>query len=404
MRTLLLLLLSISAFSQSVKITVNGISPDSVIVTILPPKPIEKVYTPFPTSPVFTNYNTVTLSGNQSLFSSGLAGKTQQLLTGKGTNLTLNGIGGTLTAPIVFKGGSIEGTSTSQRSIRTLNATYHFELYDMTLVGNDGGVMLSAGSVPAGVYIQNIEILNPSFAGYWCNSPGKYDRINSNFLRIKNTGGEGIYIGNTSPSTRSTIQQSHHENLFVQNTGWDGVQFTSINDFKLTKATILNTGIKAVTGQNRLIQVQYCNGLISKSIFSGSTSAAEFFTNGLVIEDTYFGWDNADRIYIGNPSTSPQTNGKPIIFRNCIFRVPVGDLPLVKVAMRNADVVFENCTISDNIKSLFSDNRGTGATNKLIDAGGNRFLPASQIPSPEFHGELVADDFYYRKGWGYRTP
>lgn len=402
--TALLLFISFSAFSQSVQITVSNIHPDSVKLTVIPPKPKEKVYVQPPKAPVFSNQNTITLSGNQTIFASNLNGKLEQILTGTATNLTLNGIGGTASMPVIFSGGTIKGTSATQRSIRTLNATSFFELHGTRLTGNDGGVMLSAGANPAGVSLYGVEIIDPLFAGYWCNSAGNYQHINSYYLRIKNSGGEGIYEGSTSKSARSRIQKSKHEHLLIENAGWDGIQITSVNDLHINKFTVIGAGLKNVTGQNTLMQIQLCNGLIENGIMVGGVSSLSLFAHGLTLRNGYASWTNEDPVYIGEATGEPQLNGQPLIIDGYTFNVP-GSKPLFTVAMRGADVIVKNCVISDNRKGLFTDARASGATNKLIDGGGNKFVPASEIPVPKFNPDgTVADDFYYNKGFGFGTP
>lgn len=400
--TALLLFISFAAFSQSVQITVSNVHPDSVKLTVIPPKPKEKVYVQPPKAPVFSNPNTITLSGNHTVFASGLNGKLEQILTGTGTNLTLNGIGGTASMPIIFSGGVIKGTSATQRSVRTLNATRFFELHGMRLEGNDGGVMLSGSG---GVFLSNVEIVKPAFAGYWCNTGGGvYERINSTFLRVTDSGGEGLYLGNTSKSNRSQIKQSHHSHLLVQNAGWDAVQLTSVDDLLIDKFTVIGAGLKNVTGQNTLMQIQLCNGLIENGIMVGGVSSLSLFAHGLTLRNGYASWTNEDPVYIGEATGEPQLNGQPIVIDGYTFNVP-GSKPLFTVAMRGADVIVKNCTISDNRKGLFTDARGSGATNKLIDGGGNKFVPASEIPVPKFNPDgTVADDFYYSKGMGFGTP
>lgn len=328
-------------------------------------------------------------------------------MTGTATNLTLNGIGGTASMPVVFSGGVIKGTSATQRSIRTLNATSFFELRGTKLSGNDGGLMASAGTNPVGVSAYDVEITGPLFAGYWCNSAGKYQHINSSFLQVKNSGGEGLYLGNTSKASRSQIKQSHHSHLLVQNAGWDAIQLTSVDDLLIDKFTVIGAGLKNVVGQNTLMQLQMCNGVVQNGIMMNGSSSISLFSHGLTLRNGYASWTSEDAIYIGEASGEPQLNGQPLIIEGYTLVAP-GSKPMFHVAMRGADVIIRNCTISDNRKGLFTDARGTGATNKLIDGGGNKFIPASQIPVPQFKevdGRMVvSDDYYYRLGLGAYTP
>ena len=412
MRLTLLFCLAISsALGQSVQITVSNVHPDSVKLTVIPPKPKEKVYVQPPNAPVFSNPNTITLSGNQTVFASNLNGKLEQILTGTATNLTLNGIGGTASMPVVFSGGVIKGTSATQRSIRTLNASRYFEMHGFVADGNDGGVMLSGptdGS-SAGINLVNGLINGPKFAGYWCNTGGgSYEYINSSFLRVKNSGGEGLYLGNTSKATRSTIKQSKHQHLFIQNAGWDALQITSASNLSIDRFTIIGAGKLNQAGQNALIQLQMCNGIVENGIAIGGASSLSLFSHDLTIRNCYFSWDSEDAIYIGDASGEPQLNGKPLTIDGCTFVAP-GSKPLAVVAMRGADVVIKNCVISDNRRGLFTDSRGTGSGNRLVDGGGNVFLPAAQIEKPEFKddgavGMVVVNDSFYNAHRGFRTP
>lgn len=397
MRFLLLLLFAVPCFGQSVTITVKGVHKDSVVVNVIEPK----TYVPFPEAPVFSNPNTIALSGNQTVFASTLAGKLEQILTGTATNLTLNGIGGTASMPVVFSGGVIKGTSATQRSVRTLNTTRFFELHGMRLEGNDGGVMLSGSG---GVFLSNVDIVKPAFAGYWCNTGGGvYERINSTFLRVTDSGGEGLYLGNTSKANRSQIKQSHHSHLLVQNAGWDGIQLTSVDDLLLDKFTVIGAGLKNQVGQNALMQLQMCNGLIENGIMVGGSSSLSLFVHGLTLRNGYASWTSEDAVYIGEASGDPQLNGKPLIIEGYTFVAP-GSKPLFTVAMRGADVIVRNCVISDNRKGLFTDARGTGATNRLIDGGGNKFVSAGEIPVPQLNPDGTVKGFYFDRGFGYRTP
>lgn len=379
---------------------------DAIVATLkTEPKP---VYVPMPEPPVFASPNIVNLSGHHILTASGLGGKTEQQLKGTAQSLTLKGLGGTIDKPIKIVGpAEISGTLTNQRSIRTLDATKFVHLFNLIVRGNDGGIMLSTDANPAGLFLSDIEVHDPLFAGLWCNSNGVYQYIDTEFCRIFNTGGEGAYWGNTNSTTRSRIYRSHHRHLLVDGTGWDGFQTTSVDDLLLQSFTILNTGRKNETGQNALIQLQLCKGVVKNGILMGGTSSMNVASHDLLIQNCHVEWNNGDSIWVGEPTFGePQLNGKDLVYDNDIFRCP-GTKPLIATSMRSANIIVQNCIIPLERKVIFEDRRGTGATNKLIDGGGNQFVPFAEIPSPTFDntasGKLVTSKYHLDRHMGYRT-
>lgn len=428
--TFLLFILPFFAFSQDIDKAIKHLETskaqiDSAIAA-LTPKPVVKTYVPYPSAPVFVDPVTITTTAaGFNIDDKKLAGKLDvQFTDGQTANVSGTWTKGTKDAPVRLKGnktiigdGSLDG---KKACFATITYPRHTQLFGFIFYRNHGAVNAAGGDAanPTGIEIHDVQDYNSTFASLWINNELKhYDKINTSFYRNWNSAGEFMYVGSTKKTALSVIRQSHHAHIFSDGAGWDGLQFTAVSDLHITNATILNSGRLNVAGQNRQAQFHFDNGIVEKSIFIGGAQM-ELFSNGLTIQNSYFEWGLADMIYVGNYAAGhPNLNGQPVIFDGDTFVAP-GDNPVFEVGMLNADIIVKNCTIAGNRKGLFKDVRGAGATNKLIDGGGNKFVPIDQIKRPVLVPEpdyievkgitkpalVVADDYYYNLGLGHRTP
>src|SRR5690606_8532149 len=100
--------------------------------------------------------------------------------------------------------------------------------------------------------------------------------------------GEGLYLGNTGTTGHARFATSDFQHIIVTNKGRDGLQFNNHSNLQLTNATVYNVGVLDTAGQNRLLQVQNCNGVIQNCIFWGAPSGLDIFAHGLTFENCQF--------------------------------------------------------------------------------------------------------------------
>lgn len=403
--------------------------------------PSGKTYVDIPTPPTFSDANTLAVEGgdgNVSVFTSDLGGKSDQSMsTGTWRRMSLNGVIGTASTPIRFKSSDTtdktiigDDSQGASRCISTLNYTNHIELYDLVLYGNQGGI--SFGGLPApgpGVFVkvENIQIYNQDFAAIWFNTAnGYFENLDFSFVRSWDLnggspsngidGGEGVYIGYTTSSTRSKINYLSMTHHYSYRAAREGLQITSAYDLFVDRGTFYDNGTGDVTGQNRLFQFQDSNGVVRNTIFDGGTSSGEIFTHGITLQNNYYRWAGSDGIYIGdtNPTYAPVTyNNQPIIFENSTFD-PDDTVPYLFVINEDdADVIIRNNIISDKVTNIYQDNRVDQSTYDIIVTGNTTVASASIDPVTYVYetdnyltktAQLVDADTYYDLGMGYRTP
>lgn len=409
--TFFLLFITSFAFGQDVEkaikhIEAGKVQMDSAILA-LTPKPVVMTYTPYPETPKPVDPITITTTASGfNLDNKKLGGKTDVILTaGTTQNISHTWSVGTADKPVRFFGNNtfIKNVTTSGRSC-FYGSTYprHVQVFNIQWTGNHGGLTWPGGG--STIFVQGVVSTGHNFAGYWVNASSSYEKINSNFLRVSATGGEGLYIGSTTKSALSTINQSHHTHLYVDSTAWDGIQITNAKDVLIQNATVRRTGLADKDGHQRLTQIHACEGLMEKGIFDnwGSPgSCMEFYSEGFTVKDSFISWQGNDQIYCGEWPYATLSN-KDLTFDGVIFYVD-GTGPLFNNAGKSYKVVVKNSTIPSN-RTLAG----------VIDGGGNKFVPLEQIPRPEYKIEtdapagmkpawLIADKIYYDKGWGFRN-
>ena len=220
------------------------------------------------------------------------------------TNIAFRNLEGTPDQPIIIKncGGTarIDGTGTGF-SIKTSYSKY-FRLtggsddqsYGIIITG--GHIGLSLGGLSTDFEVDHLEIANSGFAGIMAKTDPNCDdaTIRENFLMedvsihhnyIHDTGGEGIYAGNSWFMGMNTAcgvrlpHEIHNIEIFkniLKNTGWEAIQLgcategASIHDNQIENYGVVNkksqnNGIQISSGTGGLCY----NNLIKKGTGSG---------------------------------------------------------------------------------------------------------------------------------------
>jgi hypothetical protein len=210
-------------------------------------------------------------------------------------NLLFRNIVGTIEKPIVIKnfGGTVTINGTGLPfSIKTetsknfrITGGAHVNEYGIKLNGGHMGITLD--KLSTNFEVDHVEIANSGFAGIMAKTDPSCDdaTIRGNFLMervslhhnyIHDTGGEGIYAGNSyyenGMNTACGLRlphEIHNIRIFdnkVINTGWDGIQLACATKVAHVYAnTIENFGVENVSGQRNGLQLGagtggYCYG------------------------------------------------------------------------------------------------------------------------------------------------
>lgn len=209
--------------------------------------------------------------------------------------------------PIVIKncGGQvfIDGTGMGY-SIKTSNSRFFRITGGETpnaygIVVNSGHMGVNLGGLSTDFEVDHLEIKHSGFAGIMAKTDPNCDdtTIRENFLMtnvklhhnyIHDTGGEGIYAGNswfTGMNTACGLRLPHeihnisiHHNL-LQNTGWEAIQLgCATKDASIHNNTIENYGLVNKKSQNNGIQIgSGTGGLCYNNLIRGGTG------NGLIV-------------------------------------------------------------------------------------------------------------------------
>jgi hypothetical protein len=210
-------------------------------------------------------------------------------------SLIFRNIVGTFEKPIIIKnfGGTATVTATGLAfAIKTETSKYFritggntLNVYGIKLNGGHMGITLD--KLSTNFEVDHLEIANSGFAGIMAKTDPNCDdaTIRGNFLMervslhhnyIHDTGGEGIYAGNSyyefgmnTPCGLRLPHEIHNIKIYenkVINTGWDGIQLACATKIAHVYAnTIENFGLENVSGQRNGLQLGsgtggYCYG------------------------------------------------------------------------------------------------------------------------------------------------
>lgn len=242
-------------------------------------------------------------------------------------NLLFRNIVGTLENPITIRncGGTarINGTGTGH-GIKTENSAY-FRItggdiknsYGIIVTG--GQMSINLGKLSTHFEVDHLEIQNSGFAGIMAKTDPTCDdaTLRENFVMkgvalhnnyIHDTGGEGIYAGNSffmGMNTNCGVRlphEIHYIRIFgniVKNTGWDGIQLgCATKGASIHNNVIENYGTINKTYQNNGIQIGAgTGGVCYNNLIKNGTG------NGLIVNGL------GDNIIYNNVIDHPGTNG-----------------------------------------------------------------------------------------------
>jgi len=208
-------------------------------------------------------------------------------------SLQFSNLLGTPENPIVIDLGKYEFNVTGKSyGIRTVNCKYFKIVADGAhIFGSNTG--LSLDYLSSDFEVEGLEIYNTGFAGIMaktdpsCNDPKTWRdnftmrniSIHDNY--VHDTGGEGLYVGNTSycgglhlecgTKFPHAIEGAKIFNNRVENTGWDGMQLGScVKDGEVFNNRITNYGTKNKDNQKSGIQVSEQGSIYGNKINKGS--------------------------------------------------------------------------------------------------------------------------------------
>lgn len=418
---------AIPGMTQSYTVVAVNLAGRSAPATTSITVPEAPKYVEIPAPPVFADPVTITIpSAGLTIFPSALNGKKEVILSPvvSSGRVALNGLGGTETAPIRFKGipGTVIGGPNAdplQRVISTVNATDHIELFNLNLKGGNGGVMLSGSkTVAKTIRIQDVVCDGHGFAGIWINTEDvEFKSIMLEFVRsfdlfTATDGGEARYIGSTKKTALSRIGKYSEKHGYCENSGREALQLTGTMDMFISNITAINSGVSNIGGQNRLHQFQYCNGQIINSIFDGGTGFIEHFSHGVSYINNYYRWSNGNGGYIGKAGTNvpnhPTSNHKPIIKDSNIYAPDKEVINLFDIVEDQCDVIIRNNITNSNVKNLYLDKRVDKQSFKIITENNVNAIPepVTYMEEPEDvwrKAKLVTSKYHLDRKMGYRT-
>lgn len=221
--------------------------------------------------------------------------------------LTFRNINGTIDQPIIIKncGGiaRIDGTGKTS-ALKTQNSSYFRitggdlkDSYGIILTG--GTITVSLGSLSNHFEVDHLEVQNSGFAGIMAKTDPGCDPATwrQNFLMkgislhhnyIHDTGGEGIYAGNSffmgmdTPCGVQLPHEIHYIRIYantVKNSGWEAIQLgCATKGASIYGNVIENYGVANKQAQNNGIQIGAgTGGVCYNNLIKGGTG------NGMII-------------------------------------------------------------------------------------------------------------------------
>lgn len=199
-------------------------------------------------------------------------------------NLIFRNIIGTHDKPIIIRncGGTTMVNGTGKPAAIKTEMSEHFRItggdvknsYGIVLTGGTMGINL--GHYSSQFEVDHLEIQNVGFAGLMAKTDPSCDEASwrGNFLMkgisihnnyIHDTGGEGIYAGNSffmgakTPCGEKLPHEIHYIRIYsnvIKNTGWEAIQLgCATKGASIHANTIENYGVAAVQAQNNAIQI-----------------------------------------------------------------------------------------------------------------------------------------------------
>lgn len=368
-------------------------------------------------------------------------------------SLTFKNIIGTSDQRIVIRncGGTarINGTGTGH-SIKTSNSKY-FRItggddngtYGIIITGGHMG--LNLGGFSTNFEIDHLEIGNSGFAGIMAKTDPSCDdaTVRGNFLMkhvalhhnyIHDTGGEGIYAGNSffmgmnTPCGVRLPHEIHYIRIYgnvIKNTGWEAIQLgCATKGASIHANTIENYGVANKQYQNNGVQIGagtggvFNNNLIRKGTGNGLIVMGlgdNIIYNNVIDEAGNFGIFCDERYtpgpgfkFINNTIINPASDGIRIYAELVPMNVIVNNVianpgsystytdPL------SPESAFVN-KLSDDVKIEMSNNYFTRETDslKLVDLAKQNYRPQSTSPLIDKGADISSyynfnRDFYYK--------
>lgn len=375
-------------------------------------------------------------------------------------SLHFKNIIGTLDNPIIIRncGGvvTIDGTGNGY-SIKTSKSAYFRitggdvkNFYGIVVRSGHMGVQL--GGLSTHFEVDHLEIGNSGFAGIMAKTDPGCDEATwrGNFIMkgvslhhtyIHDTGGEGIYAGNSffmgmnTPCGVKLPHEIHYIRIFgniVRNSGWEAIQLgcatkgasihaNVIENYGLANVKVQNNGIQIGTGTgglcyNNLIKRGMGNGIIvlglgDNVVYNNVIDHAGNF--GIFCDERYT--TGSGFKFINNTILSPKSDGIRLYADNVAMNVIVNNIVsnpgsyYTYAYPRTPDDAFIYL-LNDRVKLHASNNYFSvdESVTQLLNAAGSDYSLAGEVPVIDRGADISAyhirTDFNYKprlKGLGY---